>query len=809
MFTAGEGVSGVGVTLYADANCDSVADGAALLTQDTLTDGAYLFDGLAVGPPGGPALCYLVEVDGTDIDLGTCTVARTALSYNPALEANTPDALQNDFAFEEQPRYTLGDLVWYDTNRDGMQDVSEPGVENINVELFTSADCSIGSLGVDSTDAGGFYEFTNLLADTYSLQFTNLPAGWVISLADQGADETLDSDADPSSGCIGNIVLGADDPDEDVGVYQPGGIGDTVWCDGVFGAGDGLFNAGEGLAGVTVNLFADSDCDAVADSVTPDQTQETTGDGQYLFTDLLVGPSLGPSICYVVQVDTSDVDLGSCDVAITVEERPVDLTAGAAGNALDEDFGFQEQERFSVGDFVWFDVNQNGIQDTMEPGVESIDVTLYDDAACTGTVLGTTTTDASGGYGFTDLLAGTYCVEFSAIPATWTISAPGQGADELLDSDADPTSAQIQSIVLGPNDFSADMGVYVAGRIGDTVWCDGANGAGDGVFSAGEGLSDITVNLFEDSDCDNIADGAAVQTQSSGVDGAYLFTDLWVGAPTGPALCYVVSVDASDPQLATCDLAVTVNEYAPDLDANAPDSLDNDFGFQEQPLFSLGDLVFFDIDGDGIQDAGETGVGSIDVTLYSGTGCTGAMLDATTTDGSGNYGFVSLLAGTYSVEFTALPAGWTISPASQGGDATRDSDANPTTGCIDSVVLGPNTFDQDLGVSVSGRIGDTVWCDGANGTGDGVFSAGEGLANVSVSLFADSDCDDVADGAALASQDTGVDGAYLFSGLPSVRPVARVVLRGAAGWHGPGSGQLRCASDGVVLRAGSAGGNTG
>ncbi|MBX2870716.1 MAG: hypothetical protein KTR30_01410, partial [Saprospiraceae bacterium] len=68
----------------------------------------------------------------------------------------------------------------------------------------------------------------------------------------------------------------------------------------------------------------------------------------------------------------------------------------------------------SLGDYVWFDFNQDGVQDDNEPPVEGIEVNLYD--ALTGSLLGTTTTDEDGYYIFDNLPQGTYYVDFDPLP---------------------------------------------------------------------------------------------------------------------------------------------------------------------------------------------------------------------------------------------------------------------------------------------------------------------------------------------------------------------------------------------------------
>jgi hypothetical protein len=62
----------------------------------------------------------------------------------------------------------------------------------------------------------------------------------------------------------------------------------------------------------------------------------------------------------------------------------------------------------SLGDFVWRDKDVDGRQDADEPGIAGVAVNLLDGG---GSLLASTTTDASGLYEFTSLPAGTYVVE--------------------------------------------------------------------------------------------------------------------------------------------------------------------------------------------------------------------------------------------------------------------------------------------------------------------------------------------------------------------------------------------------------------
>ena len=113
-----------------------------------------------------------------------------------------------------------------------------------------------------------------------------------------------------------------------------------------------------------------------------------------------------------------------------------------------------------IGDFVWNDVNNNGVQDTGEAGIPNVTVRLLD---CSGNMLASTTTDASGHYGFAVASAGNYIVQFVA-PAGFTFSLPYQGGNMNTDSDANVTTGMTAcfAIAAGQTDLSRDAGLHSA-----------------------------------------------------------------------------------------------------------------------------------------------------------------------------------------------------------------------------------------------------------------------------------------------------------------------------------------------------------
>lgn len=152
------------------------------------------------------------------------------------------------------------------------------------------------------------------------------------------------------------------------------------------------------------------------------------------------------------------------------------------------------QRASAIGDFVWHDVDNDGVQDAGEAGVEGAFVQLR---GAGGAVLASTVTDAAGRYTFPDLPAGDYTVDFSP-PSGFRFTTPDVGVD-TTDSDADPGTGRtdVITIVPGRPDTSVDAGLVrlPRGSIGGSAWLDTD---ADGLQDIGEpGLGDVAVTLLD------------------------------------------------------------------------------------------------------------------------------------------------------------------------------------------------------------------------------------------------------------------------------------------------------------------------
>ncbi|HEX5341736.1 MAG TPA: SdrD B-like domain-containing protein [Duganella sp.] len=768
---AGEaGIVGVKVDLK-DEN------GNVVKTTTTGTDGKYSFTvdpgkySISVTAPGGmSATGQHAGADGVDSDINAA--GQSDLVTLAAGQTNN----NVDAGFYKGA--TLGDKVWYDSNRNGVQDSGETGVAGVKVILLDAAGNPTGASA--TTDASGNYSFTNLKPGTYSVQFdkSTLPANYAFTGADLGGNDAKDSDANSVTGKTANVTLasGAVNNDLDAGIaVVQAKLGDTVWEDK---NANGVQDAGEaGIAGVTVQLKN------AAGTVV--QTTTTGADGKYSFTadpGSYTVSVTAPSGYSFTGKDVGSDDALDSDFGTTGQSNTVVLASGDNNTTIDAGL----YKLASVGDRVWLDTNKNGIQDSGETGVCGVKVKLLD--ASGNQVGATATTDASGNYMFNNLKPGTYTVVFdkSSLPEGMSFTAANQGSNDVADSDVSATGvSHTFTLTSGQVDKSVDAGVLAAATIGDRVWLDKN---GNGLQDADEsGKSGVTVELRDNS-------GNLLKTTTTDSNGNYKFS---VEAGT-----YAVNVKAPSGYYYTTQNAGS--DDAKDSDANSSGALgkvtvaagDNvtnmDAGLYQKA--EIGDKVWCDLNGDGIQQSGEGGVSGVKVTLYNEAG---VAVGTDTTDSSGLYSFTGLAPGKYSVKFNA-PDGYQFTRQNVGSDDSKDSDAGADgkTGLF-SITSGQVDKTHDAGIVKLGSIGDKVWEDlNYNGVQD---SGEKGVEGVTVKLYDGS-------GALKGTTTTNSEGKYLFDGLAAGNYKVEVV--NGSGWYFTKSGQGTDATDSDITAVSGSSGKT-
>ena len=737
------GIADVTIRLYDGSNNE-------LATTTSDGDGLYSFEGLLPGD-------YYLKFDIpeaynilTQKGAGSDGEKDSDVDLNGTTELTTLEIGEDDTSWDMglYRLVSLGDTVWYDTNKDGVQDATETGVEGVKVTLLK--DCTT-EVAQSVTDEKGNYIFRGLIPADYCLEFSDLPVGYLISPKDATNDEK-DSDVNQGTAITESVTLRAEENNLtiDMGIYNDklATLGDTVWYDD---NKDGIQDATEiGVEGVKVTLY-DSANTVVATTVTDEQGNYIFRDlvpAEYSvgFTDLPAGYTISPKNA------TGSTTLNDSDVEPTTGKTDA-TTLSVGENDLSWDMGIYNDKLATLGDTVWYDDNKDGIQDATEIGVEGVKVILYDNG---GNEVKNTVTDEQGTYLFRDLVPAEYSVGFTGLPSSYKISPQNRGLDDEEDSNVNPITGktELTTLSVGENDLSWDMGIYSNSLaiIGDAVWYDdNRNGVQD---EDEKGVEAVKVTLYDSSD-------AVVAVTTTDRNGVYQFRDLVpnvysLGFSDLP-VDYMMSpkdmtIDSKDSDVN----GVTGRTVTTELTEGEVD-LSWDMGIYSNRLATIGDAVWYDDNRDGVQDPSEKGVEAIKVTLYK-DGCNSVFRE-TTTDRDGVYQFRDLSAGTYCVGFADLPVGYQISPQNVG-DERLDSDVNPSRAktAIITVDEGEHNLSFDMGIYHKNLaiIGDAVWYDDdRNGIQD---DTEKGVEAIRVDLYDSSDV-------LVASTTTDEDGNYQFRDL--------------------------------------------
>ena len=656
--------------------------------------------------------------------------------------------------------YSQADIsgqVFEDTNGDGVNNDGATG-PSVAVNLYTSANVFVAT--VNSDGFTGAYIFPSVAAGDYYLVF-GTTGSYVLTTMGLAADE---SDPDPSNGQTPTFTLtnGNNITDIDAGYYVPVEVNGVVFLDN---NGNGQDDDGMSMpVGVDVLLTSVS-------TGTMYGPQNTTNN--YSFTNL-------PPDEYFVTFESTPGGnhvLTFQTIGAAASDSDPDIASGLTGNftansgdmVIDLDAGYYVP--ITIGDFVWEDVNGNGIQDGGEPGLDGINVSLSGMDGTGGAVnLGPIATSGGGMYMFTDLAPGMYTITFGALPANnfFTYMALGGNPDD--DSDADMITGVAPDVVVVSGDVidDIDAGVYIGAEISDFVWED-LNG--DGIQDAGEpGLDGIVVSLSGIDGAGNPVNLGPINTAGGGM---YLFDELAPGMYTItfgalPANHFFTYMGLGGNNTTDSDADMT-SGVAPSVTVESGDIIDDvDAGVYVGAEIS--NFVWEDLNGDGIQDAGEPGLDGIDITL---TGIDGSGMAVgpivVTSAGGGAYIFDMLAPGDYELTFAANLTGpnYYRTLQDQGGDDTADSDANQTTGLTATVTLisADTNMDMDAGYYRAGEIGDFTWIDL---DGDGIQNDPGSLGGVTITLTDDlgNPVTDV-NGNPIAAITSGGAGDYVF---PDLKP---------------------------------------
>ncbi|HHS92865.1 MAG TPA: hypothetical protein ENK82_05915, partial [Campylobacterales bacterium] len=170
----------------------------------------------------------------------------------------------------------VGDYIWLDSNRNGIQDDTELPLKDVSVELY-SADRKL--ISSTKSNAEGLYGFDDVEPGKYYLKF-GIPSGYSVTKKDAGSNRGKDSNAYTNGKTpVFTLLEGKDDLSIDLGLHPTlTNLGDRVFLDS---NANGIQDSDEntGVENITVKLYTESN--------TFVKETKTTSTGHYLFRNLV------------------------------------------------------------------------------------------------------------------------------------------------------------------------------------------------------------------------------------------------------------------------------------------------------------------------------------------------------------------------------------------------------------------------------------------------------------------------------------------------------------------------------------------
>ncbi|MFN5579112.1 MAG: SdrD B-like domain-containing protein [Akkermansiaceae bacterium] len=443
-------------TVFGDADTDSIFSGGDIFvngvqvqlwhnsvmidSQVTGLDGTYSFYGLTsdnyeirmVTPSGYNAI---LDSDGSsngnaEIDISVTNATVTTRNFLLSTGGLFPNASLSGTVYIDTVNdndFTGGDAVYSGVSVSLYRDLNNDGIAD--------ADELVGSV---VTDSSGNYSFPNLSNGNY-LVLPTTPTGYI-----KDADGIGNSNNKIAATIAGTNITGRNflyDTNASIsGNIKIDTTGDT---------------AGEtNQPGVTVQLLSSTNIVLA--------TTTTDASGNYNFTIATAGSYKVRQVVPANYYAVGDVDGGNLEI---IGDSALIVVANAA-NVTDQNF--VNRELCSVGDFVWYDADEDGIKDTAELGINGVTVRLLNSS---NLVIATTTTANNGSsqpgyYSFANLETGVYKIEFILPGHNYVFSF--QNVDNLgllaggVNSDAALSTGRTNSFTLtaGLDVINVDAGIY-------------------------------------------------------------------------------------------------------------------------------------------------------------------------------------------------------------------------------------------------------------------------------------------------------------------------------------------------------------
>ena len=640
-------------------------------------DGQYRFDNVPKGiysiietTPNGliDGLSHLGRIDG--VQVGSLRDGGTIREI--VLPAGK-SGIEYDFC--EAAPGKLSGYVYHDASNDGRRDAREEPVADTRIELVNASGTVVATT---RTDSSGAYTFEGVLPGTYSIRQSQ-PAGFLDGIDTAGtiAGVIVGSATNPGD-LITGVVLrqGQSGIEYNFGELRTASIAGRIHVDN---DGDCVYDNDELLlSDVTIRLLDSSGREIAA--------TKSNAEGRYSFVGIAPGS-------YTI-----------------VEEQPAGFfeggaTPGSAGGRAENpsrigsitltsgqvavDYDFCERPPAEISGFVFVDRDADCVRDEGELPLSGVRVDLIDSA---GRTVGTTTTDATGAYRFTDLPEGSYTLrETQPIGFFQGGQTAGSGGGDASQADV------ISSILIAFGDRLTQYNFceIEPSSIAGQVFVDVDDDCVPDVDEAR--IPNVAIQLYDGA-------GRLVGETRTNASGRYQFDNL----PPGQYRIVEIQPDGffggnaipgsgggrADGSDAITDITI------------GPGGRLVEYNFCEGLPGSISGQVWRETDLNRRRDAGDAPLPGVTIQLQNQQG---VVIATTQTDGEGRYRFEDVRPGTYSVrelQPEGLFHGGQIA-GSVGGNTLIDD-------VISNIVLpvGADAINYDFAEFPPARISGNVFQDG-------------------------------------------------------------------------------------------------
>ena len=562
----------------------------------------------------------------------------------------------------------LGGVVWYDANDDGRRQTGETVLKDIPVRLQVVSGTDAGKGMEALTGEDGAYRFDGVMPGEVRVSFA-LPEGYAFARSAQGRTRVSivpQTDAGTAESGVLAVGAGSLQTDLDAGAVGVGIVSGQVFDDRNY---NGQRDADEaGVAEIDVSLT-----DAAGENVL--RTVKTAADGSYAIDFVRTGE-------YRVRITLPEDRLFTCGGTVfpetderTQQTEPFALAMGEGRTGLDAGIIRPAEVSGTL---------QLTAPEEAETRLAGVTVALYDG----GTLLRTCTADDSGSFALHALRPGTYRLRI-------TLPEDLLFAEDAWLLPADPNAQESETLPFetrtGESVGVRPIPVVCAALVTGRTWSDEN---ADGRMDADEPpLSGVRVSLLDES-------GAALAETLTGESGVYSFGRLRAGR-------YAVRFTLPEGQLFADRTGEADGSCV--VPAEGGESQTEFFTLQAGQRIAgmnvgailpgeIGDTVWLDSNGNGLQDYREQTLPDIRLTLIKEADGGGAeQTFEAVSDFYGYYHFRNLRPGDYRLKLESGNAYGATLRFGPGLDEI-DSDIDPDTGYSDVIHL--NSGERLLRVDV-------------------------------------------------------------------------------------------------------------